>query len=110
MNPVAKRPARSDVGTILILVAIALWALTLAWMRLPEYLFGAEGQLYALFPVAALTELAVVVLAIAAAVFAIVEAARRRTSILRPFLVSAGSLLMLTVGPVLIWFGTIPGW
>ena len=99
---------RIGVGAILVLVSLGLWAVTFAWMWIPFYAFHSEGQLYALFPIALLSEALVVVLALVGLVFAIVGAARgligRRQTV---FSIVVG-LLMLTVGPVLIWFGSIP--
>jgi NADH:ubiquinone oxidoreductase subunit K len=99
---------RLGVGVVLIIIAIGLWAFTFAWMRLPYYLFHSEGQLYALFPLALATEAVVVVVAIVALVIAIMDRARRRTHTLQMMTVIVGALLMLTIGPVLLWFGTIP--
>ena len=69
---------RIGAGTILVLVSLGLWAVTFAWMWIPFYAFHSEGQLYALFPIALLSEALVVVLALVGLVFAIVGAARGR--------------------------------
>jgi hypothetical protein len=99
---------RIGVATILILVALGLWAITFAWMWIPYYAYHAEGQLYALFPIALLSEAMVVVLVLVGLIFAIVDAIRG--GIGQPQIVFSivVGLLMLTVGPVLIWFGRIP--
>ncbi len=108
MHAQPARTHRIGVGATLLLVSIGLWAFTFAWMRVPYYLFHAEGQLYALSPIAFLTEAVVIVLVIIAAVFAIVDVVRRHIRILNAVLVLVGSALMLTLGPILILFGTIP--
>jgi uncharacterized membrane protein len=102
------RRARTSTAAVLGLVSVGLWAFTFSWMWIPYYFFHIDGQLYALYPLAILTEVFVLALAIVAAVFAIVGAARRRTRALQVVFVLLGSALMLTIGPVLLWFGTIP--
>ncbi len=86
----------------------ALWAFTFSWMWIPDDLFHIEGQLCALYPLALLTEVIVLALALVAAVLAIVGAARRRIPAPQTVAILVGSGLMLTVGPILLWFGTLP--
>lgn len=100
--------SRIDVAAILVLISIGLWIITFALFRGPFYLFHAEGQLYALFPLALVAEATIVVLALVAAVLAIINVIRRRIGVLQVVLVLLGSVLMLSIGPVLLWFGTIP--
>jgi len=103
-------PARRELSSAAVVgvISVGLWAFTFAWMWVPYYFFHIGGQLYALYPLAILAEVIVLALAIVAAVLAIVGAARRRTRALQTVLVLVGCVLMLTVGPVLLWFGTIP--
>jgi hypothetical protein len=108
MQAQTARPSRVSLGAVFVLVSVGLWVFTCAWMRVPYYLFRAEGQLYALFPIALLTEAVVIVLSIVGAVVAIVDVARRRIRALQAALIFAGVALMLTLGPVFLWFGTIP--
>jgi len=98
----------TSTAAVLGLVSVGLWAFTFSWMWIPYYSFHTEGQLYALYPLAILAEVFVLALAIVAAVFTIVGAVRRRIGVLQVVLVLLGSVLMLTIGPVLLWFGTIP--
>lgn len=104
-----KRTVRPiGVGTILILVALGLWAFTFAWMWIPYYIFHSEGQLYALFPIALLTEALVLVLAVIGLVFVIVDAIKRRVGNRQTVVAVVVGGLVLTVGPALLWFGAVP--
>ncbi|GAA2077445.1 hypothetical protein GCM10009840_10190 [Pseudolysinimonas kribbensis] len=108
MQAQAARTSRVSLGAVFVLVSVGLWTFTCAWMRVPDYLFHAEGQLYALFPLALLTEAVVIVLSVIGAVVAIVDVARRRIRALKAALIFAGVAFMLTLGPIFLWFGTIP--
>jgi len=101
-------PASVRVGTILVCAAAALWALTFAWMWVPFYAWQAEGQLYALFPIALMAEAMVVILAFVGVVIAIVDAVPGRARRVQTVVCLVVGLSMLTFGPVLLWFGTIP--
>jgi len=108
MDPQPARRAEISSAAVVGVFSLGLWAFTFTGMRIPSYFFHIDGQRYALFPLAILAEVLVVALAIVAVVLAIVDAARRRTRAPQTVLVLVGSVLMLTVGPVLLWFGTIP--
>lgn len=98
---------RPGVGVLLTLTAVALWAIVFSVLWVPHYLFHIDGQLF-LYPLALLVEAVVVALAVAGLIVAVVERVQRRIGSIQLAGAAAGTLLMVVVGPVLLWFGTIP--
>jgi hypothetical protein len=108
MGTLSRRPGPLGVGTILLISAAALWVITFGYMWIPDYVFHSAGPRYALWPIGLLTEVVVLGLAISGLVAAIVGAARGRIGPGQTTVAVVLGMLLIALGPPLLWFGTIP--
>lgn len=106
--PTAVGKSRFSVGLIVVIVAVNLWLVTMAWFRLPAVLFGAQGQLYALWPFAVLGGVVTIVLALAGLIVCIVEAVGRRIGWRSTSVTATLAAFTIVVSPLLLWFGGFP--
>lgn len=100
---------RLGAAAILIFISMGLWAVNCAVMWIPILITGRYWADYTV-PVLALgAQFTVIVFAVAAAIVAIIEASRREIRALQATLVLLGATLMITVGPILLWWDSLPG-